>query len=369
MEAIKASTPARTIKYGTKDITADITPTLIELSYTDHIEGESDSLEITLMDIPLHAQSYPSGLPQEAITNIDGHTKAVLVNTVAEPGKWLTSWYPTHGDTLTVWIGYEDAPMLPCGSFEIDEVELQGPPDTVKIKALAAGVKRSVRTRKGRAYENTNLRDIAATVAKRNKMTLKGKIEPIKIAYVAQAFEADLPFLKRVSEEYGYAFSVRGKDLCFFKHSELKAAKPILTIGRKDVITYRFHDKVHGVVTAATATYHDPRAKAVRTVKVKDAISKNNHTSSDERKINVRAETEAQAKAKASAALARANDDQTGATLTLVGNVRLLAGVNFMLTEFGKFNGKYNISQSGHRQSRGGYTTEVEVKRVREVTV
>ena len=81
----------------------------------------------------------------------------------------------------------------------------------------------------------------------------------------------------------------------------------------------------------------------------------------------MRAEDDTQAHLKAQAALERANDDQTGAELTLYGNTKLAAGVNVLVQGYGKSDGKYNISLSKHRFSRAsGYSTEVELKRVRE---
>lgn len=227
-EAMKVPVPKVVVQYENKDITANITPTLIEVNYTDFMEGESDSVELVLEDVER---------------------------------RWQNAWYPQHGDQVSVQIGYEDSPLLPCGEFEIDEVELDGPPDVVRIKALAAGVKRSVRTRNGRAYEDTTLADIAATIARRNKMQLTGKIEQIRISRATQVYETDLTFLKRVSEEYGYSFSVRGSKLCFFKRADLKEAKPTMLIDRTQVSSYRFRDKVHGVVASATVSYHDPHAK------------------------------------------------------------------------------------------------------------
>lgn len=333
-ESMNVPVPKVVVKYENKDITANIAPSLIEVSYTDFMEGESDSVELVLEDVER---------------------------------RWQNAWYPQHGDQVNVQIGYEDGPLLPCGEFEIDEVELDGPPDVVRIKALAAGVKRSVRTRNGRAYEGTTLADIAATIARRNKMQLTGKIEQIKISRVTQVYETDLTFLKRVSEEFGYSFSVRGSKLCFFKRSELKEAKPTLVISRTDVSSYRFRDKVHGVVASATVSYHDPHSKRTRRRKVNDVKAKTNQHSADELKINVRAENDQHARLKADAALDRANEDQTGASLTMFGNVMLMAGVNVQLSGFGRMDGKYTITQSRHRFSRSsGYSTEVELKRVRD---
>lgn len=334
MEALRVPTPKVVVVYAGKDITRDVSLSLVEVNYSDFMAGESDSVELVLEDVDR---------------------------------RWQNAWYPQHGDAVSVQLGYDDGPLLSCGDFEVDEVELDGPPDVVRIKALAAGVKRSVRTRNGRAYEDTTLADIAATIARRNKMELVGEIEPVKISRITQVYETDLAFLVRVSEQFGYSFSVRGSKLCFFKRSALKGAQAALTVDRTGVSRYRFRDKVHGVATAATVAYHDPHAKRTRKHQVKDVQGAVSRHSADTLKLNVRAENDQQAQLKAGAALDRANEDQTGASLTMFGTVKLVAGVNVQLTGFGRMDGKYTVTQSRHRFARSsGYTTEVDVKRVRD---
>lgn len=334
-----ALTPTLVVIYQNKNITADISQFLLDATYTDVLEGESDSLEISLSDTE---------------------------------GRWLNAWYPTHGDSISLSLGYQNAPLLACGDFEIDEISLDGMPDVVKIKALAAGVKRAVRTHNGKAYENTNLRDIANVVAKRNKLKLLGMIEPIAIGRVTQVFETDLTFLKHIAAEYGYSFSIRGANLTFFKRAGLKAEPAILSLARPDLASYSFKDKVHGVVAAASVNYHDPKTKLTRIVVAQDGTatsnkSSSNKTSADTLKLNIKAENDLQAKHKATAALDRANEDQTVANFSLMGNVKLVAGVNIMVTSFGKMDGKYQVVKSTHTFSRsGGYGTDIELKRVRD---
>jgi len=322
------------VLYQGKDITNAISPGLIEVEYTDFMEGESDHITLCLEDTDR---------------------------------LWQSTWYPQFGDVVNVQIGYRGAPMLPCGDFEVDEIELEGPPDTIRIKALAAGIKRSVRTRNGRAYNDTTLADIAKTIAQRNKLTLAGTIDSVNIARATQVYETDLTFLKRLAEQYGYSFSIRGKKMTFFKRGELKAADPTLNVRRQQVSSFRFHDKVHSVVTVATVAYHDHKKKRVHRGKKTDPSAKGNATSADELKLNARAEDDGQAQAMADAALDRVNEDQTGGTLTLPGDVRLMAGVNVSLSGFGNMDGKYTITRAMHRVSRSsGYGTEVELKRVRD---
>ncbi|MEX3555629.1 MAG: Cro/Cl family transcriptional regulator, partial [Burkholderia gladioli] len=154
--------------------------------------------------------------------------------------------------------------------------------------------------------------------------------------------------------------------------TELKRAAVVKTLDRHDVSRFQFRDKIHLIYVASTVSYHDPHAKRTRRKHVKDAaagLSAYDHYSADELNLNVRAEDDTQAHLKAQAALERANDDQTGASLTLYGDTALAAGVNLALTGLGKMTGKYHITQSKHRVSRQqGYTTELELKRVREAT-
>lgn len=327
------------VQYKQKDITTAIAPDLISLTYTDRIGGAADSVEIRLQDSEL---------------------------------RWQNAWYPGFGDVLTVSIGYAGQKLLPCGDFEIDEIELEGPPDVVTVKALGAGVKRAVRSRRGRAYENTTLGAIAATVAQRNKLALKGKIETIRIARVTQAFETDLAFLDRIAREYGYQFSVRGSAMTFYKRSDLKSSASVMTIARQDIHHYHFHDKVHEIYVASTVSYHNARQKKLhkkRHVDPSSKLSAYDHYSVDELNLNVRAEDDTQANLKAQAALERANDDQTQMTLDVDGNSKLAAGVNVTIAGFGKVGGKYSITQSTHTFSReDGYKTSVETKRVREAS-
>ncbi|MBO1856855.1 Cro/Cl family transcriptional regulator [Burkholderia cenocepacia] len=328
-----------TVVYQQKDITAAITPYLISFEYIDQIGGAADSLELRLEDAEL---------------------------------RWQDAWYPGFGDQLTASMGYAGQQLLPCGTFEIDEIELEGPPDVVTVKALGAGVKRAVRSRRGRAYENTTLSAIAATVARRNKLTLKGTIEAIHITRVTQAFETDLAFLHRVAREYGYEFSVRGSLMTFYKRSDLKSAPVIATFTRGDlnIINYHFHDKIHEIYVASTVSYHNAHHKKLHKKRVVDpaaTLSQYDHYSVDELNLNVRAENDTQANLKANAALERANDDQTLMSLDVYGNQKLAAGINVAIAGFGKLSGKYTITQSTHRYSRdGGYKTSVEMKRVRE---
>lgn len=342
----KVPHPVFVLSYEQKNITSDITPYVRSVTYTDYLSGQSDELEVELEDAD---------------------------------GRWARHWYPGKGDTLSLKIGYEAAPLLPCGAFEIDEIEFAQPPATVSIRGLATGVKKSVRTRVGRAYENTTLAAIAQRIAKRNKLTLTGKIRDIRIDRVTQYQERDVEFLTRLAREYGYAFKIVGSKLVFTELADLRDGKAVVILRATDLISIRLRDKIKDVYQQAKVKYHNPKTKKLVVYGVKNdgQVGEVGHTtaatkkqsgsaaSGDTLKLSTRSGSKAAAQAKAQAALDEANLQQTAGSLTVPGNPKLVAGTTFALADCGKLSGKYLVESARHRLDRGGgYTTELEVKRV-----
>ncbi len=126
--------PKYSVLYNGKNITEDISKYMLSITYNDKTKGESDEVEIELEDVD---------------------------------SLWQNSWYPEKGASLTVTI--QD---LKCGVFEIDEIEIKGPPSTVMIRGMATGIKNSLRTKKSDAHENKTIRQIALKVAQNNGLTL-----------------------------------------------------------------------------------------------------------------------------------------------------------------------------------------------------
>jgi len=317
--------PVVVVSYEAKDITAYISPFLLSVTYTDRLEGESDEIEINLED---------------------------------KDHRWQNAWYPSKGDKLNLKLGYYGEPLLPCGDFQIDEIEMAGPPDTVTIRGLAAGIKESLRTRKSRAYEGKTLKQIAETVAKAHGFKVTGVIPDVKIARATQNQERDLAFLQRLADMYGCVFSVRGNLLVFHLLADLQSRKSVLQIDRKDMKTYSLRDKTSRVYCAAQVSYWDTKLKKVVTA----SIDNKGVTGGDSLIITQRFENKQQAILHAKAALQKANIRQVEGNFTVIGDPRLVSGNNVDLTGFGKLSGSYQIRTSKHTISRSdGYSNDVEV--------
>jgi uncharacterized protein len=332
--------PFAQILYNGIDITKDVSNDLVSLSYTDNAEGKSDDISLILDDTA---------------------------------GLWANGWYPLKGDQIRIILGYTDLSVT-AGTFDIDEITISGTPAKINIKGIATGTARALRTPKSFAHEDKTLAEIARTVATANGLTLQGEIAPIRIGRTTQNRETDLAFLKRISREYGYLFSIRDSTLTFTSMYDIDARTPVASIDITQTTRYSFTDKLVNTYVGASAAFHNVETR--ETVSVNETRPENidgqvvtDGTAQDTIEIRTKAENIQQGEAKAKAALYRANTEGQTGSISLEGNPLLLAGNNVELTGFGQLSGKYQIVSSNHNISTGGYLTDIEVKRIAYIAV
>jgi phage protein D len=320
--------PAFKLLYDGKDITEDVSRFLVDLVYTDHSEGESDELSVTLED-----------------------TDAL----------WRGGWYPDKGAKLTLEYGYPDNLVL-AGEFEIDEISMQGVPDTITIRGMAAVVSKQLRTKGSFAHENKTLRQIVEATAARNGLTVEGEIEQLRLQRVTQDRQTDLDFLKQLSYDYGYLFSIRGEKLIFTSIFDIEEGDPVKEIARRDLKSYSIRDRINFTYESCDVSYQNPLANLVFNSTREDDREQ---LGRDQLRIRTRVENRQQAEIISRVALYRANSKQQQGTLSLQGDPELVAGINIELIGLGQLSGIYNLGTSRHTISRGnGYVTDLEIKRV-----
>jgi phage protein D len=328
MEQVR--TPVYRVTYEGKDITIPLSPYVVSVTYTDHEHGKSDEIQIRIED---------------------------------RDARWKAGWYPAKGDTIVLAIGYEGEPMLPCGSFEVDEIEASGPPDTIDLKGLATPITKALRQRNTTAYEQKTLREIAAGIASKHGLEVVGQVADIRVKRITQKQERDLAFLKRLAEEYGYVFKVADGKLVFYEAAALESTAVVATIARTEMSSYVLRDTTREAYRACTVSYHDPKGK--RLLSYTAEAGAEDVAKGDSLKISARCESTAQAMTKAKAALAKANGTRTEGSVTVEGSPKLAAGSNIRVSGLGKLDGTYHITTSTHTIDRaGGYRTDLEVKRV-----
>lgn len=326
--------PKYTVLYDNKNITNDVSKYVLSITYNDKMEGESDEIDIQLEDVD---------------------------------GRWQNSWYPDKGSKLTVTLE-----GIKCGVFEIDEIELTGPPDVVSIRGMATGIKNTLRTKKSDAHENKTLKQIAEKVASKNNFTINGSVPDISISRVTQNRETDLAFLKRISSDYGVVFSVRESVITFTSIYDLHKRKGSFIVDKTDLKSYSIKDKSADGVSSVKVKHTNAKKNEKVEVNleyekwVKEQGSKYpDIVNKDTKVISKRTENKQQAEAKAKAAMHLSATNQFEGRISMQGNNLALAGNNFQLTGIGILSGKYNIKSSSHKLDRsGGHSVDLEIKRL-----
>jgi uncharacterized protein len=331
--------PIFTVIYNGKNITEAISRYLISLEFEDTEEGESSGVEINL-------------------ENVDG--------------LWSNGWYPEKGASLDVTID-----KINCGNFEIDEIELDGPPDTVTIKALAnIPTEKALNTKKSKAHEKKSLRQIAQATAHANGLTLVGSVPNIFLERVTQRRMTDLKFLRKISWDYGIIFSVRGKKLIYSSLMDIHKREPSFKLDKTELTRYNITDKTSGIFKEVKIKHHNvgkrklvsykTSATNVETLSNKDDVTYKVITSADTLVLHKRVENDQQAEAVAKAVLYRMNGQAQTGTIDGPGHIYALAGNNVMLTGLGVAgSGSYHITQVTHKVDRGSsWTFSATIKRV-----
>lgn len=315
--------------YNGINISADISRSLINFTYTDNLD-EADTLDIELED------AFQ---------------------------KWQNRWYPEKGAKIQAEIGIEGGVILDCGTFEIDEIEFTGPPDSINLRCIAAGFKEGQkRTAKSHVHENKTLAEIVKTVADAAGLKVMGKVSGIRIGRIVQQKERDLRFLKRLATEYGYSFNVRDKTAVFIRKEELENAKAVAAYDKTELLGFSIRDKSSGTYKLASVKWHNPETGQLVSHKTDEGGANN---TDDILELKLTAQSEAQAIEMTKAALRAANNLQQSGAVSLPGSPLLCSGSVIELWNLGLLSGDYIIRQSAHSISNdAGWVVDAEVYKI-----
>ena len=329
MSSVK--TPDFKISWNGK-ATDDLKGQVAKIVFEDYEHGRADNVEITFQD-----------------------AKKV----------WAGDWYPVRGDSLKLELGYKGEALLDAGEFEIDEIVLNYPPNTLTVKARSAFPSRAFSQENTHAYEDTSLSAILRLIAGHHSLTSDFSGEDVKFKISVQKRESDTAYLKRLAERYGFIFKITDKKMILYerKSIEKRAAVATLKAGTNHRLSLR-----------ETST---GEAKKTKTVwwdwweeKILESTETSNEkpVSTDERRIYDRVEDAGQSKRIAEAA--RQASDYKRVVDTIYARDKqnlLMAGVTIKLQEFKEFDGLYFVEAARHVMTgTAHYETELKVKRVQK---
>lgn len=319
----KGLKPKTVITYEGKDVSGDFAPILEGVSFKDYLDGRAGEVELSLSN---------------------------------REGFFLADWYPDIDDELHILIGYEGGNMLDAGIFWVDEVGLTGghSGDMCSIRALslrASGLNSATQRKNhaGRPVADI-VNEVAETLGCRAQGDLSGTWSGIQN-------ETGLSFLNRLANDLGRILKVEGADLVFYPIERLGEIGQ-LEIKRVDVISYDMKDVAAGRIAKCTVKWWDRKTKKLISGSYNARVKGGGEVVRWE---EVKNNAEAQKKAKD--LITGRNKKGIEFSISMIGDVRLRAGVGIQMTGFGRFDDIYYISEATHTVNSSGYTTNVTLQK------
>lgn len=317
-----------------KDVTKDIEPYLTAVSYTDVLEGESNTAQITLHD-------------RERL--------------------FIADWFPTRGDSAKIilnranWSGEEDT--VDFGDFEIDEIDnkVSGSGNTASIKLNSIANKSELRSiDKSRSWEKVKLSKIAKDLTEEAKLELFFDADDVDIERAEQKETSNLKFLHKLCKDNGLCLRVSNGKVIIFdaERYESKDAVETLSYGDGKIISFSGKATISKIYKSARVKYqHGKQAE-----KIDYTFTDEDKESGMTLEINKKVDSPAEAEKLAKKELRKKNQDEIKVQLQVIGDFVYLAGQNIELADFGFYSGKYCIEKATHSIGKG-YTCSLELRR------
>ena len=326
------------IYYEGVNISQDIAPYLINFTYTDNSSDKADDISFTLED---------------------------------RKRLWIEDWFPMKGDKVKAAIILHDwdeagkTESLPCGTFEVDQIECSGPPNQITIKAVSTLVSKPMRQEKHtKAWENVKLSTIAGDAASKNGLELfwDSPNDPV-FSRRDQVEISDLEFLTTLARDYGINVKVTDTQLVCYDKDTYEAKTPVeeLSFGDKKLLRWGFSSKAAGTYKAAHLQYHDP----VKNTTIDVTEQGDSEGTGRVLEINQKADNINDAKKIAKSKLEAANKKEISGNLTLMGDLRYVGASNITIIGFGAFDGTYVIEKATHSVG-DSYTTKLDISMGKE---
>lgn len=320
-----ARTAALSVIYKGKDISKDISSSLINFTYTDNEQGKADEIELLLEN---------------------------------KKGLWSGSWYPEKGSVIEAglklydWNKMGEIINVKWGRFTIDELTLSSA-GTFSMKAISEKCAGAFSTeKKCRTFENITLKDMVTKIADENNMQLVYKAQKnTKYTKLYQLYYTDSSFIFMQCDKAGHKCKISDDKIIVYDTSIKNTG---IKLKPSNVSAYEFKGKTFGTYKAAEVKYFNAESGEVVTYRAEDANIKNDSVLI----IDEHAESSEEAKIIAESELKKANDKEITGSVSLMGNPEIWTASEIDIADVGVFSGTYIIEKVTHSISNSsGYTT------------
>lgn len=220
----------------------EIIDAMIYLSFTEDAgERQSGGLRVFINDEDITSSISVTGCIYEM--HAEGEADSLEIHFADTKRRWV-GWKPSkEGDTVKITDG-----VVNSGVMFIESLK----PSSGEYTLRAFSVPKSATNKKSRSFENMSLPQLAATVARDNKLSVKNYgVSGIKYPYVQQRGKSDLAFLHERCKFAGASFLIYDKTLCLYdeKTMENRDCAKILTLG--PTVETKFTDDAHTAYSSA----------------------------------------------------------------------------------------------------------------------
>ena len=332
------------------DISEDISKYFLSMTFTDNLSEAADDVTIELEDRAQvwQADWYPEG---------EGNMLDVTIHTYNRI---------TLQDGETVFF---------AGKFEIDEIEANGFPSTVSIKAVSVIGDSSLRgTRKNKTWEKISVWKCAADICEQNGLALVWDCEANpNLDHVEQADKSDLEFLLEICKNHGMSLKITPEQVIIFDDAKYEAQEPVITVYKPGVLAelnentmplrwlldYRLRAKTRDTYWKCQVKYQKGKKKE----KIEGEYAAPGKTKGRILFVREQVENQAEAERLAKKKLREANKEEMTGYFTTIGNHNFAAGQVIEMKNFGRFDGNYLVTKVSHDVKPEDYTTKIDIRR------
>lgn len=219
--------PDYRVTLGERNITPGIATRLISLRVTDNRGFEADTLDLELDDT-------------------DGLLEL-----------------PERGVTIGISMGWKGSELVDKGTFVVDEVEHNGAPDVLSIRARSADLRTGITNKRERSFSGKTLGEIANTIGGAYGLDVRvsDRLASEVIDHVDQTSESDANLLTRLARDFDAIATVKKGMLLVMPIGEAESVTgvsfPTATIVRQSGDRHRFALAERDAYTAVRAFYQD----------------------------------------------------------------------------------------------------------------
>ena len=269
---------------------------------------------------------------------------------------------PRTGAKLQVSIGYQEAGLVSMGLYIVDEITLEGSPQTMKIKGHAADLKASLKSQKIDEWHQKTIGDLVNTIASKHgyQPRVASQFSSIKLPHIDQTAESDMHLLTRLAQLHGAIAKPANGFLLFVPEGKAKSFTGQLigggTLSLEEISSWRVTFAERDQHNSVASYWHDP--DKAEPVEEKAGDGDPVHT------MRGVYPNSGLAKAAAEAKLERLTRGTQTLNITLAGRPELVAESKIYLSGFRPgIPSDWVITRAEHTLDSSGYTTTIEASR------